>query len=67
MGGRAGWLPDQAATEGVTTQPASSAARLDRAWPRLWHRGGHRPSERGADRSAAVGHRQCGGVPDAWV
>ena len=31
MGGRARWLPDQAATEGVTTQPASSAARLDRA------------------------------------
>ena len=29
--GRAPWLPDQAAAEGGTTQPASSAARLDRA------------------------------------
>jgi hypothetical protein len=28
--GRAPWLPDQAAAEGGTTQPASLAARLDR-------------------------------------
>ena len=31
MGGRARWLPERAAAEGGTTQPTSSAARLDRA------------------------------------
>jgi hypothetical protein len=34
MGGRARWLPEQAAAEGGTTQPTSSTARLDRARPR---------------------------------
>jgi len=64
MGGRAGWLPDQAATEG--SPPGSEFGRPPRS--RLTEAmASRRPSERGADRSAAVGHRQCGGAPDAWV